>query len=167
MAFDITERPPTKYEIEQLLVEANRSPFITGMSLREVDKLVEAGTLRFGYVEGQCIGYGGWMVINEMWCETGPFFLAENARGKGFGGQLATHIIETCQEAGFHQYGVSKNPAMKRLFESAGFEPVGWLQLPLVVYAHLIQRTYPLRTIRALGRLSPEPVSHYILKNEP
>lgn len=156
----ISNQPPDSAVIDNLLREINQSRFIAGLSQRELDALIAAGTILFCYVDEQCVGFAAWTLINAEWCEVGPLLLSASAQGRGYSRCIINQLLEAC--ANYHQYVVTKNPLIKRLYLDYDFQPVALWQLPPVVWFYLLRRVNWLRAVRAIPRLSREPLSHFV-----
>lgn len=154
--------PPDPAALRTLLQEANQSPFIGHIRAAELRHLMAAGRIRFLYTEDGLAGFGAWLPITHAWDEIGPLYVSERYRGQGFGRLVLEDIIAACEPHHTHLYAVTRNPAVKHLFDTLGFEAVGWGRLPWRVQRFVLAKLDPLKVLRFLQKPHPEPMGHYL-----
>jgi GNAT superfamily N-acetyltransferase len=160
MALRISPLPEQPGDFDLLVAELNASPHIGEITAAEMQAFIDDETIRFFYDESGLVGFGAWVEVNERWIEVGPFYVMDAYRGHGYGKPVVRHIIEI--NRGRHQYGITRNPAMKRLFEKNGFHPVSAPPAPVVV--SLIERLTLSRLRQWASKFTLEPVYHFVLE---
>ena len=148
--------------LHALVAEANLSPFIGELQVNELIEMQHANAIRFMYVDGELVGFGGWVLIGDDWCEDGPFFVSGRFRGQGLGRQIIHAIIEQPDLSQRHQYAITRNPAVKAILRSEGFQQVSFLKLPSIVQLFLVRKINLRKISQFLRKRHPEPAAHFV-----
>lgn len=157
----ITERPDASpQEIQALLDEVNRNPFIGQMSAKDMARLQAQKTIIFLYQDDHLLGFAAWEIINTQWCEVGPFYVLDAYRQLGLGKDILQRVLD--MTANSQQYIVTKNPIVKKAILPFGFQQVGFWQLPRAIKFHLLRRLTPTRLLNLIRKFDLEPAVHYI-----
>lgn len=151
-------------ELEALLEEANRSPFLGDISYGELQQLMAAASIRFTYVDGALAGFGAWERIDAAWDEVGPFYMLKAYRGRGLGKQIIVDVITHRQAAGRNLYAITRNPSVKGMLEGQGFRRVRGQQLPLPVGLHAVRKLRMRKLWQFVRKPSPGPMVHLLLR---
>ncbi|KHF38804.1 GNAT family N-acetyltransferase [Halalkalibacter okhensis] len=81
----------------------------------------------------------------------GSVFITKEARGKGFGKKLFTHVMEKAQAEGIEQLQLvvaAHNDKAKQLYESLGFQLFGLEKRALKVNGEYIDEEYMMKILR-------------------
>jgi GNAT superfamily N-acetyltransferase len=160
---DIVPEPKSEADLYALLAEAKDSVFIAKITPADIQRLIRAQTIRFCYEGDTLVGFGAWIVINTHWSEIGPFYTAQEHRGKGMGRAMFDMVIDINREQGRKMYGITKNPVMKSMFERHRFNHVSLLALPPAIQFYLLKKLTVRKAFYLVRKFSfHESVAHFI-----
>lgn len=153
-------QPRTPDDAARLLDGVRRSRYIARLTPDTFAHYAAAGTLRVYYTPaGDVCGFGAWEYVGADWVEIGPLYALTAYRGRGYGRLILRDVL--AQTAGRHPYAATKNPAVKHLLVSSGFQRAGWRDLPPVVRRHIRHKLTLLRLLALLRHISFEPAALY------
>jgi len=169
MALELAvERSPRDDADRGLLVrEANATPYIAMLTVRDLRQLERADSILYYYHEAEPAGFGAWQNVNAQWAEIGPFFSRDAYRGQGMGRRLFRDVILQLEAAHKSLYAVTRNDAVKHMLEGYGFEPSPFNRLPAALVWHVAKRLDARRVYYGIRKLSHDQPTVQLLKPFP
>jgi GNAT superfamily N-acetyltransferase len=160
----ICETLPEPPALKALLREVNASPFIGYLSARDLAARAEQGAIRFYHrADGPLLGFGAWQVIDDAWCEIGPFFVTQQARGTGVGRAMFDAIVGQQRTAGYHLYVVTKNDVVRYIFRAYGFAEIAGSALPRVLRGRMLATLSLRRVLAHVLKYRPgDRITHFV-----
>ena len=127
----IKQRKLKKGEIDLLLDEISKTPFMIGYSKRELQKFPDVFVAEFkGKFAGTCANIG----MGSNWLEVGPILVLEKFRGLKIGKQLFEIAFDVAVLESKNIYMVSRNPIVKK-----------WMQERKMILAnHVFNLPFPI-----------------------
>lgn len=148
---DITLTPPSKAEIDKLIVGINNSPGFNNFIQKELQQYSQNNELRSLRLKTKLVGITAINQINQQWAELAVFFVFKQYRGRGLGKTLWDNTLDSISQKNL--FLVTANRRVKRLAREYGFNRKKFYELPLVVLKHF-----------AVKRLKHRKISGFIKK---